>query len=336
MRLAAFGLLATLLTACSAPVPLAIGPAIQEPELLDDAMMSADGARLIVRPTLPEGTDPQMILVAVHGMNDYGNFIRDAARYFAKQGIATYAYDQRGFGDSPRKGRWYGRQGMTDDLSVLVRLIASRHPGKPIYVLGESMGGAVTMLADIDGKLPGVSGLILSAPAVWGRSTMGFFPRNSLWIGGRLFPWFEATGEGLNITPSDNIAMLRALGRDPLVIKRTRIGTIYGLVDLMDEALDEAGNGTKPTLFLYGTKDEIIPPTPTCRALRQFKERHTSAPWRVAVYRDGYHMLLRDLGAEKVWADIATWMRDRSAALPSGAEATDRPDTWPGCARAKP
>lgn len=329
MRLAAAALIASLLAACSAPEPLAVGPAIAPPQLLDDAMIAADGTRLIVRPTLPE-TDPSQILIAVHGMNDYGRFIKDAARFFAKEGVATYAYDQRGFGDSPRKGRWYGRQGLTDDLSQLLETIKARHPGKPIFVLGESMGGAVTMLADIDGKLPGVSGLILSAPAVWGRSTMGFFPRNGLWLTGRLFPWFEVTGEGLKITPSDNIAMLRELGRDPLVIKRTRIGTIYGLVDLMDQALDEAGTGATPTLFLYGTKDEIIPATPTCRALRQFGARH-NGPWRLAVYDDGYHMLLRDLNAEQVWRDILTWMRDPATPLPSGQEATDKPETWPGC-----
>jgi alpha-beta hydrolase superfamily lysophospholipase len=329
MRLAALAALAFLLAACSAPEPEAVGPAVSTAQLLDDALITADGSRLILRPTLPDG-EPRQILIAVHGMNDYGRFIQDAARFFAKEGIATYAFDQRGFGDSPRKGRWYGRQTMGDDLSTLARLLAERHPGKPIYVLGESMGGAVTLLADIDGKLPGISGVILSAPAVWGRSTMGFFPRNGLWLSGRLFPWFEVTGEGLNIKPSDNLAMLRELGRDRLVIKRTRIGTIYGLVDIMDQALAEAGKGATPTLFLYGTKDEIIPPVPTCRALQQFKNRHTG-PWRLAVYRDGYHMLLRDLAGERVWRDILTWIRDPAAALPSGNEATDRPETWPGC-----
>ncbi len=36
--------------------------------------------------------------------------------------------------------------------------------------------------------------------------------------------------------PSDNIEMLRALGKDPLVIKRTRIDALKGLVDLMSNA----------------------------------------------------------------------------------------------------
>ncbi len=62
----------------------------------------------------------------------------------------------------------------------------------------------------------------------------------ALWIGARLMPGLTLTGRGLGIKPSDNIAMLRALSRDPLVIKETRVDTIYGLVNLMDAALAAA------------------------------------------------------------------------------------------------
>ena len=42
---------------------------------------------------------------------------------------------------------------------------------------------------------------------------------------------------------------------------------------------------------------------------------------RVALYDSGWHMLLRDLQAATVWADIAAWIADPGAALPSGADA---------------
>jgi hypothetical protein len=41
----------------------------------------------------------------------------------------------------------------------------------------------------------------------------------------------------------------------------------------------------------------------------------------VAVYENGWHMMLRDLGAETVLRDIAVWVSDRDAELPSGAVA---------------
>ena len=59
--------------------------------------------------------------------------------------------------------------------------------------------------------------------------------------------------------------MLRALGRDPLVIKETRVDTIYGLVDLMDAALAAAPRLDAPMLVMYGAHDEIVPRPPIRR-----------------------------------------------------------------------
>ena len=41
---------------------------------------------------------------------------------------------------------------------------------------------------------------------------------------------------------------------------------------------------------------------------------------RVARYQAGFHMLLRDLQAATVLADIAAWIGDPATALPSGAD----------------
>ena len=127
------------------------------------------------------------------------------------------------------------------------------------------------------------------------------------------------TGEGLNLKPSDNIKMLRALGRDPLVIKKTRVDAIYGLVNLMDIALDRSINFSENTLILYGEKDEIIPLQPTRLMLNRFPKSSRSRQ-RIAVYKDGYHMLLRDLNAKRPWMDILTWIKNNDLPFSSGAD----------------
>jgi len=40
---------------------------------------------------------------------------------------------------------------------------------------------------------------------------------------------------------------------------------------------------------------------------------------RTAYYADGYHMLMNDLQAEKVWADVLAFVRSPGNQLPSGA-----------------
>ena len=119
--------------------------------------------------------------------------------------------------------------------------------------------------------------------------------------------------------PSDNIEMLRALGRDPWVIKGTRIETVYGLADLMDAAFNSATQLRANTLMLYGEKDEIIPKPPTYAFLQKFLATE-AAEKTVAFYSQGYHMLLRDLQAPTAWKDIAAWINNRPEKLPSGAD----------------
>ena len=88
---------------------------------------------------------------------------------------------------------------------------------------------------------------------------------------------------------------------------------MYGLVNLMDDALESVPSLTVPTLLLYGTNDEIIPKHATAKLLATIN----NSP-RVVVYPNGYHMLLRDLGAYLVLKDIAEWIRNPDIAPPSG------------------
>jgi len=309
--------LASLLAACS-PRIIDLGPPQRDAQLLTAHLSTPDGLALPYRSWMPSAT-PRAIIIALHGFNDYSHFFEDPAQFFAAQGIASYAYDQRGFGASPFRGRWFTTDSYIADARAFSQLIAKRHPGVPIYVLGESMGGAVAMSLVAEHETPWISGVILSAPAVWGRDAMPFYQTTALWIGAHTFPSTRLTGRGLKIKPSDNIEMLRALGRDPWVIKGARIDAIYGLVDLMDRALDASYSFDKKSLILYGVRDDIVKGGPT----RMMFSRLPNAPTqsrRIAVYEGGYHMLLRDLSAQKIWTDIVHWIDNAATLLPSGAD----------------
>ena len=243
----------TLLTlsACS-PLVNHPGPHITTPKIEKAQFMAADGALLPLRSWLPKDTPLKAVIIALHGFNDYSRAFASSGTYLSSHGIACYAYDQRGFGGAPGRGLWSGANAYTDDLSAFAAVVRMLHRNVPLYVLGESMGGAVTIAAMTGNNPPDVDGTILVAPAVWGRDTMPWYQRWLLAVGSHTVPWMELTGKGLKITPSDNIEMLRGLRRDPLVIKATRIDTMYGLTDLMDTALMRARQLRLPTLVLYG------------------------------------------------------------------------------------
>ena len=310
-------LLLTLLSAC---MPMTYPPGMKTgaAQLSGNSFLTEDGTYLPLRHWLPI-TEPRAVLVALHGFNDYSYFFQQPGEYFSKLGIACFAYDQRGFGATSQRGRWAGEATFTDDLQALVRLLKKRYPNRPIYLLGESMGGAIIISALSHTNMPHVNGIILAAPAIWSRPTMPWYQTSLLWTLAHSVPWLTLTGKGLGVTASDNIEMLRALGRDPLVIKATRVETVYGLTDLMDAAFNNAALLHGNILILYGEKDEIIPMKPTYFFLKKLLAKDVSKK-KVAFYQHGYHMLLRDLQAPIALNDIASWINNSHDKLPSGAD----------------
>ncbi len=283
-----------------------------------DSFVTEDGKPLPLK-SWPAKGDARAVLVALHGFNMYSRYFDDPAAWWASRGITTYAYDQRGFGAAPEARIWGGAEAMAADARAFLNLLAARHPGLPIYLLGDSMGAAVAVLAMTGGRAPEpapqVAGVILVAPGLWGGSSMHPILRFGLWLSAHTMPWKTATGQGLKRQASDNIAMLRALGRDPLVIRHTRIDAVYGVTQLMGLAYDAAPALRQPALVLYGKRDEIVPAGP----VRETMKRLPGKPG-FSLYPDGWHMLLRDLQAQVVWRDIAAWIQDSAAQLPSGAQ----------------
>ncbi len=173
------------------------------------------------------------------------------------------------------------------------------------------MGGAVLLTALASATPPAVDGAILAAPAVWSRSDMPLSYRAALFLGAHLLPGVilsnSAAGRVVTITPSDNVPMLRALGRDPLFQKQTRIATLFGLVNLMDEARTANPASPPPILLLTGANDQIIPAKPTEAVIAALGSKAT-----VKRYPQGYHLLLRDLEGEMVDKDVADWVLRRN------------------------
>jgi alpha-beta hydrolase superfamily lysophospholipase len=320
MRCAALLLGLALTIAGCAPTVTGLGTPTAEPVFAEDHILTADGMRLPLRVWRPDGP-PATVLVGLHGFNDYANGFERAAGWWAERGILTYAYDQRGFGGTATRGLWPGTEALVGDLRTAVGLVRARHPGLPVYAIGVSMGGSVILAALGSPHPPLVDGAILSAAGIAGTKDDNRIQRTGLWLAAHIMPWATATGEGVRTHPSDNIEMLRGLRRDPVVMKKARLDVVYGLINLTDDALQAAPSTSRPLLVMYGQNEDIV--------RRGGREALLSAlprdgRWRLAEYPDGYHLLLRDLKAELVFADVLSWLRDRAGPLPSGAERPDR------------
>jgi alpha-beta hydrolase superfamily lysophospholipase len=298
---------AVLLCACAKPYVQPTPGTQGAPRLTRSYAVMEDGYQLPLSRWESAGNpNPHAVLLALHGLNDYRRAFDNLGRYLARRDISVVAYDQRGFGATSGRGLWHGSQRLSADLATMTALLRQEYPGIPLYLLGESMGGAVA-LASLGSASLDVAGTILVAPAVWSRDSMPVYQRAALWIAAHTLPARRLTGEGLDLKPSDNSDMLRALGRDELVIKATRVDVLYGVSNLMDTALLAARDVRGNVLLLYGQHDDIIPSRPTCQLLEQLSDAATTELTAI-VYERGYHMLTRDLQADVVLEDIADWI----------------------------
>ncbi len=312
--------LATTLAACAAQPEWHARPEMPPPTITDGAFVMADGTSLPYRSWLPPADlPPTGVVLALHGFNDSRDAFEIPAPTLAAAGLALYAPDQRGFGATAGRGLWPGSKALVRDAATMARLLRTKYPGTPLYLMGESMGGAVLLSLAASADAPPASGYILVAPAVWGWSEMNLFLRGALWLTASAAPNWRLSGTAAHVTASDNRAALIRLSTDPLTIHETRIGTARGLVDLMDEALAASRHVTAPTLVLYGGHDELVPKQAMAASWRRLL---VEAPpdLRLSYYPNAYHLLLRDHGHGVAIGDILHWLRAPAAPLPSGAD----------------
>jgi acylglycerol lipase len=286
----------------------------QEARLETDRVFLADGAVLPLAQWLPATLPPRAAIVALHGLNDYSAAWEGAASQLSASGFAVYAYDQRGFGATEQLGIWPGGDVLASDAREVAKLVRARHADLPLYVLGESMGAAVALRALAQQPRGWLDGAVLLAPAVWNRRDMPWYQRFAV-------RFIAHTFRGMKVsTPrgraaSDNPEAMRRLTEDPLVIHRVRVDMLSGVADLMDDVTDTRGNYDVPLLILYGAHDLIVPARALCPWVASLDR---DSRWQLAVYPNGWHLLLRDLGAATAMADVSAWLTRADGDLPSG------------------
>lgn len=270
-----------------------------------------DGARLPYR-LYPAQDRLRAVVLALHGYTDSRDGWAILAAYLTPHGVEIYAPDQSSFGATVNRGRWPGTARLVDEARDMALQLRAKYPGQKLYVMGESMGGAIGMLLGASADPPPADGYILSAPAVWGGPAMDPFYRAILRTANFFAPGRRLTGSIVHIKASDNKAALIAFGADPLTIHAPNIANIEGLVRLMGQAQAACADFRQPALILYGGHDELIPK----EAMRScWNAIPAGAPVTLAYYPPDYHLIPRDIERATPSADILAYIEGRG--LPS-------------------
>ena len=272
---------------------------------------SADGLRLHERAWLPEG-EPRAVLAVVPGAAEHSGRYAHLGGFLARHGYAVHALDLRGHGESAGRRLFVRSFGeYLDDVGGFLARVRLAHPGKPLFLLGHSMGGTVAALYALTRPGP-LRGLVLSGPL--------------LALGDDLSPLKAALARFLGrFLPRLPVQKLDAasISRDPEVVRRYREDprVHHGAIPAGTAAAGMAAiariEETEPTLempllILHGTADRLASPAGSQRLQR----RAGSADRTLRLYDGYFHEVFNEPGRERVLDDLLAWL-DAHAEAPA-------------------
>lgn len=269
--------------------------------------------------------EPRAVVLLLHGTISHSGFYSPMANFYTHEGFAVFGIDLRGWGQS----QGYGRNGVIGnydeyllDLSSAYEEVKARYPDAPLYLQGESMGGAIALLSQIENTVE-VDGLILNAPAV--RPGLSFGPVSSphwlsnvgLWIlsqPGKLFPnmpalyhggLMEHIGVGLLLKEDDN---QQRFFDDPYSTHKALPFSYFTGLQNATSRIEEGLNlVTVPVLIQQGTRDVLVPVKSS-----EFTLEHLASDDKTLLrYEKITHATLHDRRREEIWGDIVSWLDER-------------------------
>ena len=267
--------------------------------------LGAGGLSLFRRTWRPSGPT-RAVLINVHGLGDHSGLYPALVDHLTARGIAVYAPDIRGNGRSPGQRAYVERwDEYREDLERFVAVVRREEPDRPIFLLGNSLGGLIVLDYALS-RPEGIRGVIAASPPL-GRLGV---PAPLLALGrvlSRVWPRFSLrTGMDLSGLARDPVVAETVLA-DPLF---HRVGTARlstEVVAAIARVQAAAPRFPLPLLVLHGSEDRMVPPDGS----RAFVT-HVGHPDReLREYAGAYHVLFADLDRERVLRDVEQWIAAR-------------------------
>ena len=211
--------------------------------------------------------------MCVHGLGLHGATYADFGERVSKVGIATYAIDVRGFGSwiNEKTGRrTIDFDGALSDIYTTLKVIHRLHPGLPVFLLGESMGGAIALRATaLHPEI--IDGLISSVPSADRYKQKQTSLRVALHF--LESPHKELdVGDGVVKQATKNEELRKTWGDDPLARKDISPVELIEFQRFMNQNHKMANLiKEKPVLFVQGCEDKLVGPEGTIKLYNELK-----------------------------------------------------------------
>jgi len=237
---------------------------------------------------------PKAVVALIHGLAEHSGRYEHVAARLNAAGYTVVAGDVTGHGRSPG---WPGGVGSLDDwvadADAIVERARGDSSGRPVFLLGHSLGSLIAVPYVARGGGKDLAGLVLSSIAVLAGTAL-------------LESMGDPEGQGIPSTAlSRDPEVQRAYDEDPLVFAdRVPPEATAASLEAAIESYQAAPEITLPILVFHGTDDGIADP----EGAKDFFDRLGSADKHWELYDGLRHETMNEPEQDRVLDDLVAWL----------------------------
>jgi alpha-beta hydrolase superfamily lysophospholipase len=245
-------------------------------------------------------------VVFIHGLGEHRRALPYPPFYeaLAARGYGVLAYDLRGHGVS-QGARLYARDFgvLADDAARAIALAADEADGRPVFVIGGSLGGLIALACALDPH-DSLAGIIAGAPALDANGASRTMKK--------LLPVLRAVAPRVRLNPGLDVSgiardadALDAYLADPVMqIGRITPGLAAATLEGIELVMRRADDLQVPMMLMHGLADRVVPADGTIalHALAGAQDK------MLMTYDGAYHHLLLDDLRDEVTRDMVAWL----------------------------
>jgi alpha-beta hydrolase superfamily lysophospholipase len=255
------------------------------------------------------GNNPIAVVLVVHGMGEHCARYAPLAEVVNQAGYALCAFDLPGHGKSPGTPGFIARfDEFIDSVMAFRQQVGEWYPGAPVYLLGHSMGGLISLSVLLEHQNQFAGG-ILSGPALVSPLQPGVMQMLLIRLFSALLPRLgvlalDPTGVSRDPQVVENYI------NDPLIFHgKISARLVSELFSRMERVRGEAHKIDLPMLLLHGGADNMT----AAEGSRLLHDTISASDKTLKIYDGLYHEIFNEPEGPEIFAEVSAWLDAHNA-----------------------
>ncbi len=244
-------------------------------------------------------------VLVVHGFGEHSERYAHVAEALNGIGANVYTFDLRGHGQS--EGEPYLIKNIDEYRDDLLAVRATIPNDKPLFILGHSMGGLITLYFLLLNKPTDIRGVVLSGPAIKEGDDINFFTKLIARILGKIAPKLQLVKVNPEYISRDPKVVHNYIA-DPLVYNGgIKAGLGLALLNAIATVKSRFVDFTYPVLAMHGGADKVA----NIEGTKEFFAQCTSQDKTLKIWEGVFHEIFNETNKIEVIETMTNWIKAR-------------------------